>query len=68
MRNDERWTRSKLTAKANHGLREQSEEMGPDELFDIADYICCVGMEVEEFFLDMETKCPLEDSSGDEST
>jgi len=56
------------TAKASHGLREQLEEIGPDELLDIADYICCVGMNVEEFFLDMETRSPSEDSSGDEST
>ncbi len=67
MRNDERWTRAKLTAKASHGLREQSEEMGPDELLDIADYIHYVGYNVEEFFLDMETRIPSEDSSGDES-
>jgi len=64
----DRWSRFKLTAKARHGLREQSEEMGPDELLDIADYICCVGMNVEEFFLDMETINPSEDSSGDKST
>jgi len=67
MGNDERWTRVK-TAKASHGLREQLEEIGPDELLDIADYICCVGMNVEEFFLDMETINPSEDSSGDKST
>ncbi len=67
MRDDERWTRAKLTAKASEGLREQSEEMSPDELLDIADYIGYVGMNVEEFFLDMETRSPSEDSSGDES-
>ncbi len=43
----DRRTGVKLTAKASHGLREQSEEMGPDELLDIADYICCVRMDVE---------------------
>jgi len=64
----DRWSRFKLTAKASHGLREQSEEMGPDKLLDIADFICCVGMDVEEFFLDMETRSPSEESSGDEST
>ncbi len=68
MRNDERWTRAKLTAKASHGLREKSEEVGPDDLLDIADYISCVGMNVEEFFLVIETRSPLEDPSEDVST
>jgi len=61
---DDRWTRVKHTAKASHGLREQSEEMGPDELLDIADYICRIGMDVEEFFLDMETRSPSDDIRG----
>ena len=65
---DDLWTRVKLTAKASHGLREKSEEMGPDDLLDIADYISCVGMNVEEFFLDIETRSPSEDFSGDVST
>ncbi len=65
---DDLWTRVKLTAKASHGLREKSEEMGPDDLLDIADYISCVGMNVEEFFLDIETRSPSEDFSDDVST
>ncbi len=65
---DDRWTSVNLTAKASHGLSEQSVEMGPDEVLDIADYIGYVGLIVEEFFLDMETRSPLEDSSADEST
>jgi len=60
---DDRWTRVKLTAKARHGLREQSEEMGPDELLDIGDFIGYVRMNVEEFFLVMETKSPSDDIS-----
>jgi len=68
MGNDERWEWVKLTAKASHGLREQSEEMGPDELLDIADYIGYVRMTVEEFFLAVEIRSPSEASSGDEST
>jgi len=59
----DRWTRVKLTAKASHGLSEQSEEMGPDELLDIADFIVNVGQNVEEFFLVMETGSPSEDIS-----
>ncbi len=62
---DDRWTRVNLTAKGSRGLGERSEEMGPDELLDIADYIGYVGMNVEEFFLDVEIRSPSEDSSKD---
>ncbi len=65
---DDLWKRVKLTANASHGFSEKSEEMGPDDLLDIADYIGCVGMNVEEFFLDIETRSPLEDSCKDVST
>jgi len=61
---DDRWTRVKHTAKASHELREQSEEMGPDELLDIADFIGYVGLMVEEFFLDVVIGSPSEASSG----
>jgi len=65
---DDRWTRVELTDKARHGLRKQSEEMGPDELLDISDFIINVGQNVQEFFLVMETRSPSEDFSGDVST
>ena len=62
---DDRWTRVNLTAKGSRGLGERSKEMGPDELLDIADYIGYVGMNVEEFFLDVVIRSPSEDSSKD---
>ena len=48
--------RRKVTAKASKGLNIHEEDIDAGYLLDIADFIICVAMDVEEFFLEMSAK------------
>ena len=50
---DEKAKRRKVTAKARRGLNIHHEEIDSGYLLDIADFIICVSVDVEEFFYDV---------------
>jgi hypothetical protein len=49
-------TRKKITSKAKVGLKITEENIDIPYLFDVADYIIAMSMEVEQFFIDFKRK------------
>lgn len=49
-------TRKKVTAKAKYGLKITEQNIDIPYLFNVADYIISMSMEVEQFFIDFERK------------
>lgn len=50
----DRLVRTRMRVHAASGLRVVSEPMDAAHLLDIADYICCVATDVDEFFFGLE--------------